>query len=156
MDDAPVAGGRLLLDTGVYVDQLRGKAPVALEALMEARAVLHSALALAELAFTFGRLDPRDPRTPGTLDALAALLAAVPAHRVVAADAQAWSEGAIRAGVMARVLGLADEGRRKAFHDAVLAAQAVREGAVLVTRNVADFDRLQQLDPKLRVAFYRT
>jgi predicted nucleic acid-binding protein len=57
---------------------------------------------------------------------------------------------------MARVLGLGDEGRRKAFHDAVLAAQGVREGAIVLTHNVADFDRLQQLDVRLRVLFYRT
>lgn len=126
-----------------------------LEELVAARRVLHSALALAELAFTFGRLDPRDPRTPGSLAAIGALLAAVPTHRVVAVDSQAWSEGAVRAGAMVRILGLGDENRRKVFHDAVLAAQAVREGAVVLTRNVADFDRLQQLDPRLRVAFYR-
>lgn len=156
MDGVPSAGGRILLDTCVYIDQLKGKTPPALDALVEARAVLHSALAIAELAFTFGRLDPRDTRTPATLDALARLLAGIPPHRVVAADVQAWSEGAVRAGVMARVLGLSDDGRRKAFHDAVLAAQAVREGAIVVTGNVADFDRLMQLDPRLRVVFYRT
>ncbi len=154
MDDVPAAGGRLLLDTCVYIDQLKGHATPALEALVEARTVLHSALSLAELAFSFGRLDPQDSRTPAVLEALRRLLAAVPSHRIVAADAQAWSEGGIRAGVMARVLGLSNEARRKAFHDAVLAAQAVREGAVVVTRNVSDFDRLQQLDPRLRVLFY--
>lgn len=156
MDDAPAAGGRILLDTCVYIDQLKGKAPLALETLVEARTVLHSALAMAEMVFSFGRLTPQDPRTGAALDAVEQLLAGVPRHRVVAADAQAWSEGAVCAGVMSRVLGLAEDGRRKAFHHVVLAAQAVREGAIVVTRNVGDFDRLQQLDPRLRVLFYRT
>ncbi len=156
VDDAPVAGGRILLDTCVYIDQLKGRAPLALEALIVARTAIHSALAMAEMAFSFGRLNPQDPRTEAALDAIKQLLSSVPSHRVVAADAQAWSEGAVRAGVMSLVLGLAEDGRRKAVHDAVLAAQAVREGAIVVTRNVADFDRLQQLDPRLRVLFYRT
>jgi predicted nucleic acid-binding protein len=87
VEDVPTAGGRLLLDACVYVDQLKGRAPPAVEALIEARTVLHSALSLAELAFTFGRLDAQNPRTPAVLKVLERLLAAVPAHRVVAADA---------------------------------------------------------------------
>ena len=47
MDDVPTAGGRVLLDTCVYIDQLKGKAPLTLEALVGARTVLHSALARA-------------------------------------------------------------------------------------------------------------
>lgn len=57
---------------------------------------------------------------------------------------------------MARILGLSDKNRRKAFHDAVIAAQAMPEGAIVVTRNVGDFDRLQQLDLRLRALFYQT
>lgn len=62
--------------------------------------------------------------------------------------------GNVLSGSMARVLGYLKEARRKAQNDAVIAAQAARLGCLLVTRNVADFDRLSQLEPKLRVAFY--
>jgi predicted nucleic acid-binding protein len=55
---------------------------------------------------------------------------------------------------MARVLGYPKEARRKAQNDAVLAAQAARLGCLMITRNVTDFDRLSQLEPRLRVAFY--
>jgi predicted nucleic acid-binding protein len=57
---------------------------------------------------------------------------------------------------MARLLGYPKEARRKAQNDAILTAQASRLGCLLVTRNIADFDRLSLLDPKLRVAFYST
>lgn len=64
--------------------------------------------------------------------------------------------GNILAGVMARALGYPKEARRKAQNDAILAAQVSRLGCLLVTRNVADFDRLSQLEPRLRVSFYST
>ena len=155
VDDLPRAGARLLLDTCVYIDGLKGKTPPALDALIEARAVYHSAVALAELAFSFGRLDPGDPRTPGALAAAEALILSIPGHRLLNPGPGDWTEGAIRAGVAARLLALDDATRRKVFHDAVLAAQAARTGASFVTRDIADFDRLSQLDDRLHVVFYR-
>ena len=85
VNDTPAAGGRVLLDTCVYSDQLKGNAPDAVGATVKVRTVLHLAVALAELAFSFGWLDPQDPRTPRALDTLGRLLAAAPSHRVIAA-----------------------------------------------------------------------
>lgn len=39
---------------------------------------------------------------------------------------------------MSRAPGLAEDARREALHDAALAAQAVREGALVAMRNVGD------------------
>jgi predicted nucleic acid-binding protein len=39
--------------------------------------------------------------------------------------------------------------------DALILLQAREAGLVLLTRNIADFDRLQQLEPTSRVLYYR-
>lgn len=153
--DLPEAGEALLLDTCVYIDQLQGRLPRAVEARITARNVFHSSLSLAELSFPFGRLDPTDSRTGPALQAIEALMASIPERRLLTPTPETKMRGAILAGVMARVLGYGDAQRRKALMDAMIAAQAAREGLLLVTRNLADFERLSRLAPKLKWAVYQ-
>jgi len=152
----PEAGDAIVLDTCVYIDQLHGRLPAAVEARITARSTFHSSIALSEICFPFGRLDPLDARTSAALGAIEDLISSIPQRRVMAITPEAQSKGAILAGVMARELGLDETTRRKCLMDAMLASHAAEEQLLLVTRNVADFDRLSQLDPKLKVAFYRT
>ena len=56
---------------------------------------------------------------------------------------------------MSRIPCYKKEQHRKGLIDAMIAAPAIQEELPLITRNVADFDRLSQLDSKLKVAFYR-
>ncbi len=156
LSDMPEAGEALMLDAGVYIDQLKGRLPPAVEARVLSRGVYHSSLVLAELSFPFGRLDPADPRTRAACGALGALLAAIPDRRIFTPPADALMRGAILAGVLARTLGYDEARRRKGLVDATIAAHATAENLMLVTRNLADFDRLAQLLPRLKVAFYRT
>jgi predicted nucleic acid-binding protein len=44
--------------------------------------------------------------------------------------------------------------RRKALNDALIFLTAARNGCVVLTRNVADFDLLMQLDAKGQAVFY--
>lgn len=154
-NDMPEAGEAVLLDACVYVDQLQGRLPAAIEAKILARSVFHSTLALAELSFALGRLDPADGRTEDAIAAIADLMSAIPDQRVVKPDADAMIRGAVLAGVMARLFNCKEGERRKALIDAMLASQAAGEGLLLVTRNVADFDRLSQMLPRLRIGLYR-
>lgn len=146
----------IILDACVYIDQLQGRLPADIEARIVSRSVYHSSLAMAELSFALGRLDPADARTEGAVAAITALMSAIPAQRVLTPGMEQMIQGAVLAGVMARLLGYAEGGRRKALIDAMLASQAAREGLLLVTRNIADFDRLSQLLPRLRIALYRS
>src|SRR5690242_20324367 len=56
--DVPV-----MLDTNVYIARATRRLPAAIVAFVAGREVLHSGVALAELAVTAGLLDPRDART---------------------------------------------------------------------------------------------
>lgn len=156
LEALPEAGDAIMLDACVYIDQLQGKTPAAVEARITARSSFHSSLALSEICFPFGRLDPADARTAPALRAIEDLIAAIPERRILAVSAEAQAKGAILAGVMARNLGLNESQRRKCLMDAMLAAHAAEEQLLLITRNVGDFDRLSQLAPRLKVAFYRT
>jgi predicted nucleic acid-binding protein len=45
--------------------------------------------------------------------------------------------------------------RRRALNDALLFSTARKYGLTVLTRNINDFDLLQQLDPAGRVLFYK-
>ena len=153
--EGPVGGERIMLDTCVILDQLQGRLPREVEDRIRVRAIYHSPVVLGELAFLFGRLDPTDPRTSDATREVHALLASIGEHRIFGLIPDDTMRGMILAGCMARIMGYTHDQRRKAQNDASLAAQASRLGCLLVTRNVGDFDRLSQLDDRLKVAFYR-
>jgi predicted nucleic acid-binding protein len=147
--DAP-----LLLDTTVYIDQLKGHLPVEIVALVSARVILHGAPALAEMAVTVGVLDPRDPRTRATLEPILDVLRHIPPQRIVAPSEEAWLEGAVLAGILARTQGIAQQQRRKLLNDALMVLTAAEADAVLVSRNAHDVDLLLQMKPQARVLLY--
>lgn len=153
-DDGEIAGERVLLDTCVIIDQLQGRLPTEVEDRVSARTIVHSPIVLGEMSFLIGNLDPGHRDTAAAVRQITSLLGEIPDHRIMPLLPEDLIRGNVLSGSMARVLGYLKEARRKAQNDAVIAAQAARLGCLLVTRNVADFDRLSQLEPKLRVAFY--
>ena len=134
IDNLPDIGIPILLDTCAILDGLRGKAPDKLRTLV---------------------LDPAHKETARNLAPLRAVLDEVRPHRVIEADAEMVSIANIRAGIVARHLALPRDSQSKLVNDALIAAQAARYGLTLITANRRDFDLLGQLDPRLRVAFYR-
>jgi predicted nucleic acid-binding protein len=83
------------------------------------------------------------------------LLTTIGTHRIFDLTNEDTMRGMEHAGCIARILGYNGENRRKAQNDAILAALASRLGCLVITRNISDFDRLGQLDDRLKVAFYR-
>lgn len=146
-------GQELLLDTCVYLDVLQGRSPPELDEVLQLRIVNHSTVALSELTHLFGRLDPANPATKATLAALGEVLGDIPAHRLAGPSARAAGEAGMLGGLAARLAGRPPG--IELLNDALLLLQAHEGGLVLLTRNIADFDLLQQLTPQAQVLFYR-
>ena len=157
VDGEAKAGLPLLIDTIVYLDALQGKTPAVVDDLLRYRSTFHSAVCLAELTRAFGRLDPAHSGTRKALGALAGAIDDIPRHRLFAPDTDLWSKAGMLAGKALR-LGRISPGHgqeRKLLNDSLIYLQARKVGAAVLTRNLHDFDLLEQLVPSGAVIFYR-
>jgi predicted nucleic acid-binding protein len=145
----------LLYDTTVYIDVLQGHLPVTAEAMLRAVDAWHSTVTEAELAAICALLDPGHPRTREVITQITEILDRQPPYRTIAPDRQVWREAGILSGTLARLQGYGKTDRRRILNDALIFATARKWGHVVLTRNVVDFDFLQQLDPSGRVLFYK-
>lgn len=146
-------GPELLLDTCVYIDVLQGCAPPTVDALLDLRISNHSTVALSELTHLFGRLNPTHPTTKAALAQVGGVIRDIPDHRLTRPSVRAAGEAGILAGLTARLAGRgfgAD-----LLNDALLLLHAAEMGCTLLTRNLTDFDLLQQTVPSARLLFYR-
>lgn len=116
----------------------------------------HSPVTEAELISAVGLLEPDDSRTRPVIDKIAAVIDQRPAQRTIVPDAAVWRGASILSGILARLQGFDKSQRRRLMNDALLFVTARRHGCTLLTRNVSDFDLMQQLEPAGRVLFYRT
>jgi predicted nucleic acid-binding protein len=145
---------KLMLDSCVYVDVLQGKTPTVVDALLKHNVCNHSAVCLAELTYLFGRLDPADPRTPGALEQVQAVIKNVAPFRMSAPTTDVLGAAGILAGALCRLSDRVGE-NSPLLVDACLYLHARKLGLTTLTRNVRDFDLLNQLVPDGRVIFYR-
>jgi hypothetical protein len=144
----------LLIDTTVYIDQLKGDLPRAIIDLIATRPVHHGAPALSELAAAIGHLDPSDPRTASNLKPIVETLERVPPQMILAPSDSAWIEASILAGILARTQRIPKFDRRRLLNDALLFMMAAEAGATLISRNAGDLDVLLQLKPAVPVLLY--
>jgi predicted nucleic acid-binding protein len=152
----PKTGGPLLIDTTVYIDVLQGRSPAAVDDLLRYRSIFHSAVCLAELTHAFGRLDPANRGTKAALAQIAGMIGQdIPRHRLFAPDVDAWGKAGMLAGKALRLGGIALGQERKLLNDSLIYLQARKVGAAILTRNIRDFDFLEQLVPNGAVIFYR-
>lgn len=151
--DEQGVGGELLLDTNVYLDVLQGRTPPEVDRLLELRINNHSTVVLAELTHLFGRLDPADVRTKPTLAELRSVLDGIPSHRLTAPSSRAFGEAGMLAGLAVRLTGRLHG--LELLNDALLLLHALETGCILLTRNMRDFDLLQQLVPASQILVYR-
>lgn len=114
----------------------------------------HSTVTESELSSLFGLLDPSDPRTKETLDELRLVLKKLPAHRTISPDRDIWRDAGILTGTLGRLQQISKPDRRRILNDALIFATARKYGHAVLTRNISDFDLLQQLDPSTAVLFY--
>jgi predicted nucleic acid-binding protein len=147
---------KLLYDTTVYIDVLQKRFPETGKPMLRSVEAWHSPVTEAELASGVGQLDPSHPRTRQLIDEIAGVLDQRPAQRTIAPDVVVWREAGILSGLLARLQGFDKSQRRRLMNDALLFVTARRHGCTLLTRNVSDFDLMQQLERAGRVLFYRT
>lgn len=148
-------GTGLMLDTCVYVDVLQRRVSEPVRELLRRHITHHSTVCLAELTFAFGRLDPDHPGTEGALDALADTLDDIPRNRLTRPSERAFAEAGMLVGLAVR-LGWESHGSERALlNDAALFLHAQEQGLAVLTRNIGDFDALDQLCPAIPPIFYR-
>lgn len=154
--DVPAAGPPLLLDTTVYIDALEGATPTELDTLLQQRALNHVSIAIGELSHNFGRLDPSHSNTRAALRELRQAIEDIPDHRVETASPGTVLEAGILAGLACRLANLPRGSEPTLLNDATIYLHALEKGYAVVTRNIRDFDWLNQLVPAGRVIFYRS
>ena len=144
----------LLYDTTVYVDILQGRFPNAGEPAIRAADAWHSTVTEAELIAPCGFLNPTHLGTVETTRRIMAVIERRPAHRTIAPDRETWLVAGVLSGILARLQGYGPADRRRVLNDALIFATARKHGMAVLTRNIDDFDFLQQLDPSGKVVFY--
>jgi predicted nucleic acid-binding protein len=149
-------GSGLLLDACVYIDAVAGRLPAPAAELFAGRLVQHASVALTELTFTLGALDPRDRRSREHARIVGNIVEKIAASpRFLVPDDEIWAMGGMLAGILARTQGYGREARRRALLDCLLFLLAGKSGLILLTANLAEFDLLSQIMPEIRLAFYR-
>jgi len=146
---------KLLYDTTVYVDILQDRFPKRGELMLRAVDTWHCPVTESELAAACGLLDPAHPGTRKTIEEIAGLIDRRPVQRTLMPDQKTWREAGLLSGILSRVQAYEKNQRRRVLNDALLYVTARQHGCTVLTRNVSDFDLLQQLDPSGRVLFYR-
>jgi predicted nucleic acid-binding protein len=146
---------KLLYDTTVYIDILQGRFPQSGELMLRATEAWHSPVTEAELAAAIGLLDPAHLETCELVEQIAAVIERRASYRTIIPDSEIWREAGILSGILARLQGYGKDHWRRALNDALLFATARKHGCTVLTRNTADFDLLEQLDPSGRVLFYK-
>jgi predicted nucleic acid-binding protein len=149
-----ILGRGLLLDTCVYIDALQERVPPDVEALLGVRPPNHLAVCVAELVHSFGRLDPRHAGTDAILREVADTIADIPPHRLDTASETVVIEAGILAGLVFRLCGLQLGQEGAALNDATIYLHALAHGYTVLTRNVRNFDAMQQILPDGEVLFY--
>jgi hypothetical protein len=153
-DVVPTDVGPVLLDTCVYLDGGKGKLPPGAQRVVAGSLLFHCSVCIAEMTYTFGRLDPAHPDTPATLDFISEALSKVRVYRTMAPNRDAYVEAGIITGTLVRTQGLGTPERRKLMHDVLVFLTARQIGYPVLTANTKDFDLIQQLAPDGKVIYY--
>jgi predicted nucleic acid-binding protein len=146
---------KLLYDTTVYIDILQNRFPQDGALALRAAEAWHCPVTEAELAAAIGMLNPVHPQTREVIIQISDVIEQRPAYRTIVPDVEIWREAGVLSGMLARLQGYGKDHRRRLLNDSLLFASARKNGCAVLTRNVVDFDFLQQLDPSGEVLFYK-
>jgi predicted nucleic acid-binding protein len=150
----PTILGKLLYDTTVYIDILQDHFPAGGDAVIRGVDAYHSTVTEAELIFAIGRLDPKHPETAENTKKISAVIDKRPTHRTLSPDESIWRDAGTMTGMLTRLQGYSGPDRQRLLNDALIFCTARKFGLTVLTRNIHDFDLLQQLDTAGKVLFY--
>ncbi|MGH9638980.1 MAG: type II toxin-antitoxin system VapC family toxin [Bryobacteraceae bacterium] len=136
----------------MYIDTLQGRFP---KFLLRTADAWHSTVTEGELAAGYGALDPAHPNTRAARERIVSAIDRRPAHRILAPDREIWQFAGLLAGILARLQGYSKQDSRRVLNDALLFVTARKHGCTVLTRNIIDFDFLQQLEPSGQILFYK-
>ncbi|HEY0565653.1 MAG TPA: hypothetical protein VGC88_08725, partial [Terriglobales bacterium] len=101
-----------------------------------------------------GLLDPQHSGSATASDKIVETLERRSATRTVVPTQADWLYASVLCGTLARLRQYGATDRKRVFNDALVFASARNNGFAVLTRNISDFDLLQQLDPSGKVLFY--
>jgi predicted nucleic acid-binding protein len=145
---------KLLYDTTVYIDILQGHFPADGDTVIRAVDAYHSPVTEAELIFGIGRLDPEHSATAENVAKISEVIDKRPSHRSVSPDQSIWRDAGAITAILSRLQGYSRADRQRLLNDALIFCTARKHGLTVLTRNISDFDLLQQIDPAGKVLFY--
>jgi predicted nucleic acid-binding protein len=146
---------KLLYDTTVYIDVLQSRFPQHAEYVLRSAEAWHSTVTEGELAVSCGLLSPSHPKSRASLEQIVSVIERRPAHRTLGPDREIWRTAGVLSGMLARLQGYGKQDTRRLLNDALLFLTAKKYGCTLLTRNVTDFDFLNQIEPVGQILFYR-
>lgn len=134
----------ILLDTGVYIQTLKGQlCPLMTRLLSVNKTIYHSSVAISEVIVGAAALDPTHPNTPKNREVMLSAINIIPETRILTPSNDDWMMAAAIAG---RV-GLQRKNYKAVLADALIYVQAAANGLTLVSANSNDFDLINQISP---------
>lgn len=134
----------IILDTGVYIQALKGKlCPLMTRLLSANKSIYHSSVAISEVIVGAAALDPTHPDTPKHRAIMLSAIEDIPESRILTPSNDDWMLAAAIAG---RV-GLQRKNFKEVLSDSLIYVQAAANGLTLVSANSNDFDLINQVFP---------
>ena len=137
----------LVPDTNVYIRNMAGTLPGAVEGLLDTAPQWHCLVCVAEITAGIAHYNPASPQWRRVRRQYGILLEAIPDTRLLVPDSQSWHLAGVIAGTLARVQGFQAHQRKECLNDALIYLTAAKQGLPVVTANRVEFDMIQQIAP---------
>jgi predicted nucleic acid-binding protein len=137
----------LVPDTNVYIRNMSGGLPAAVEALLDNALLWHSSVCIAEITAGIAHYNPAASNWRPMRRQYGILLGSIPGTRLLAPDSETWHLAGVISGTLARTQGFQPHQRRACLNDALIYLTAAQKGLPVLTANRVDFDLIQQIAP---------
>jgi predicted nucleic acid-binding protein len=137
----------LVPDTNVYIRNMSGSLPTAVEVLLDNALQWHCSVCIAEIAAGIAHYDPTAASWRRVRRQYGILLRAIPDTRLLVPDAETWHLAGMISGTLARTQGFQPHQRKECLNDALIYLTAAKRGLPVVSANRVEFDMIQQIAP---------